>query len=1355
VGPFASKMSRLSCPTSLPPLAHPFENQQMTVLPEGLNYTKFELMLREGSFLTRTTVNNRVLTYILNVIQQPQQARACGPSEKSPSDGRPIDPPPILSLLIFELRNGIQTDITFSYDASFFVFASLETAGVAGHGRFYAERNSPISVLTGHPVSGGCYLEHPHRAIFFLFPDLSVGNEGKYRLCFNLFETTKNIEDRDPTGDESASGSEPVINTVINNEVTHWRLDIRSTRFAVFTRKKFPGLTNSTSLTRLFADQGCRLRTRSWPRMMRRAYSSKEPEAYGSIHPIDLEASLLTVQNDDFLASSAILSSERAEPLHDPTTYASRGELARPMQAPNQDLTLHTAPPPSPQIMSQSMAVTNQEESLLEDLGQKRRRIKVEEIEEHTTGEPPAGIPERIISHDSVISSVSTIRGDTDTHELLLERPGPTAENEGITTTTSVSADNLGRHSLIKKSPPVTDWEVLSLPSSGYGWNTITHFPDFESYQHAHYAAIQGGAIQPPDMHNQDGQANLVNEGGNSVERAGRIACFTCKKSKLKCDGSKPSCSTCTKVGRNCVYSEARRTSGPNRDYVEDLDEELMQSPPTRVWATANPFPFFGHLENMNETQHHTVSSVTTTNLTSRGLSAGQRSASKYSDDSMVAGHFNGIDHSPGIVEAGGAPLSNSEPPLTPKKQAILNKEPLRIDTVDTILETATTKNPKFSYNLVEKQYRNALNSQSSTLLGARRLDIEFDEIEGNERDDSGRYERKVSKAEVMVLARRHIENMEKEKPGFGNVDKPGFIRRSSHETHNTTDTIVSHRAESHTAHARFDPGLSKTNRHASGGTQPMETLPKSKEAIWLAIFRCWGSAASTSLLEQSINETEITPVNGEPRSHTIRRYAQEWWHTHTFEPWENILPALDMTIHVDRHLLQLIFSSWHQDWRASSSNMRSSEDWIFPLDTTLGQEERLVDQLVCDILLQLGRAAAGSARTTHSGCSHSKANSGPRPTPQKKSSEVSNVTRKRKDRQETEPSDDELDGDEPNRNGRTKRMKKTTDEFNRYVICPNCFFGAWSSVDRLKQDHLINVHNFNTSQLKIDRGGTEAEKWWRLFDKLNPGFRVANPDAFIPGPFWENRVAHNTYNKIFSEAMTRAEQIRERRTQSLASAIQDLLNRERDVERQEVRQVVLDILHSGTRNATSSESPVSAETMEPESDNLLYSGDRTSTVVMQESATQITNSSTLSNRPLPAESPVNDLAISSRESLPQEIISDVPNPATSGTSWELTPNDLDMDIQSVHSILMPQIPGTLGVRFGADLAVTVTSSSETMSRTCSAANGLDIEQPFGKVCRCRFHSGECDRGVRDGHEWCACCSGWFPWSAFADGFLK
>jgi hypothetical protein len=80
---------------------------------------------------------------------------------------------------------------------------------------------------------------------------------------------------------------------------------------------------------------------------------------------------------------------------------------------------------------------------------------------------------------------------------------------------------------------------------------------------------------------------------------------------------------------------------------------------------------------------------------------------------------------------------------------------------------TETTKNSKSSHNMVEKQYRTRLNGQFSTLLDTLPPDLVGAEIEGYGRDDSGGAEKKVSKAEVLVLARRHIENLERQKKGL------------------------------------------------------------------------------------------------------------------------------------------------------------------------------------------------------------------------------------------------------------------------------------------------------------------------------------------------------------------------------------------------------------------------------------------------------------------------------------------------------------------------------------------------------------------------------------------------------------
>ncbi|CAG8981923.1 hypothetical protein HYALB_00009179 [Hymenoscyphus albidus] len=66
------------------------------------------------------------------------------------------------------------------------------------------------------------------------------------------------------------------------------------------------------------------------------------------------------------------------------------------------------------------------------------------------------------------------------------------------------------------------------------------------------------------------------------------------------------------------------------------------------------------------------------------------------------------------------------------------------------------------SHNLVEKQYRNRLNDQFDFLLSSIPSDLVGYHMNGPERGD--RPEKRVSKADVLVLAKKHIENLEKRK---------------------------------------------------------------------------------------------------------------------------------------------------------------------------------------------------------------------------------------------------------------------------------------------------------------------------------------------------------------------------------------------------------------------------------------------------------------------------------------------------------------------------------------------------------------------------------------------------------------
>lgn len=66
-------------------------------------------------------------------------------------------------------------------------------------------------------------------------------------------------------------------------------------------------------------------------------------------------------------------------------------------------------------------------------------------------------------------------------------------------------------------------------------------------------------------------------EDNGQLPKQKRIACVLCRKRKLKCDGQRPACATCTRLQHDCVYDEVRRKSGPKRGYVKALEARLAQ----------------------------------------------------------------------------------------------------------------------------------------------------------------------------------------------------------------------------------------------------------------------------------------------------------------------------------------------------------------------------------------------------------------------------------------------------------------------------------------------------------------------------------------------------------------------------------------------------------------------------------------------------------------------------------------------------------------------------------------------------------------------------------------------------------
>lgn len=86
----------------------------------------------------------------------------------------------------------------------------------------------------------------------------------------------------------------------------------------------------------------------------------------------------------------------------------------------------------------------------------------------------------------------------------------------------------------------------------------------------------------PVDDHVDNAADGATGDGvpdNSSVPKPKRLACMICRKRKLKCDGQRPSCSTCSRLGHDCAYDEQRRKSGPKRGYVKALEERLSPLP--------------------------------------------------------------------------------------------------------------------------------------------------------------------------------------------------------------------------------------------------------------------------------------------------------------------------------------------------------------------------------------------------------------------------------------------------------------------------------------------------------------------------------------------------------------------------------------------------------------------------------------------------------------------------------------------------------------------------------------------------------------------------------------------------------
>ncbi|CDH49306.1 developmental regulator [Lichtheimia corymbifera JMRC:FSU:9682] len=171
--------------------------------------------------------------YDVIIRQQPERAKMSVPNER---DRRPIDPPPILQM---QWLNCSEDDIKKSLQSPFYYLV----ANIVRDDDPSQLLLPSQEYLSGSTVSSLYRLRDIDNSDggFFVFGDLAVKKEGRYRLHFSLFEITEG--------------------TVQN------RKTLLSDAFTVYLPKRFPGPHEATFLSRTFCDQGVKMRIRKEHRL--------------------------------------------------------------------------------------------------------------------------------------------------------------------------------------------------------------------------------------------------------------------------------------------------------------------------------------------------------------------------------------------------------------------------------------------------------------------------------------------------------------------------------------------------------------------------------------------------------------------------------------------------------------------------------------------------------------------------------------------------------------------------------------------------------------------------------------------------------------------------------------------------------------------------------------------------------------------------------------------------------------------------------------------------------------------------------------------------------------------------------
>ncbi|CAO0792904.1 unnamed protein product [Mucor circinelloides] len=181
-------------------------------------------------------------TYELVVCQQPLHARMCGFGEK---DRRPIDPPPIVQLIVKQQGQDSLVDVQMLQIPFFVLHVTLWSDDRSEERNIISNPPKCTRVLMGSLVSSPSLLKNPEgeQGLYFAFPDLSIRTEGRYTLRFSLMKLVNS--------DFQENAKSKIVAQVFSDP------------FTVYSAKKFPGMTESTELSKAFAKQGLKIPIRN------------------------------------------------------------------------------------------------------------------------------------------------------------------------------------------------------------------------------------------------------------------------------------------------------------------------------------------------------------------------------------------------------------------------------------------------------------------------------------------------------------------------------------------------------------------------------------------------------------------------------------------------------------------------------------------------------------------------------------------------------------------------------------------------------------------------------------------------------------------------------------------------------------------------------------------------------------------------------------------------------------------------------------------------------------------------------------------------------------------------------------